>query len=387
MNPFSFARCPQIKFGLGAFDELHKITAMHGNRVLLMFGGESLKKSGGLDDLIVRFRGCGLTVYTFSVKGEPSPELVDAAVKTHRDADVVVSVGGGSVLDAGKAVSAMLPSGEPVSDYLEGVGVGGIHDGRKIPFIAVPTTSGTGSEVTKNAVLSRIGPQGFKKSLRHDNFVPDIAIIDPNLTVTCPPDVTAACGMDAFTQLLESYLSTLASPMTDALALKGISLLAGSLVKVCTDGMYDTNARADAALAAMLSGITLANAGLGVVHGLAGPIGGAFNIPHGIVCGALAAAAASLTVSKLDDQHPAFLKCAKVGAVLKGYESSNDPAEGCRMAIETMEEWIELLGVPRLGAFGIKESDLDWISEEAGCKNNPVQLSRDEIKAMLKTRL
>src|SRR5690606_22395692 len=203
----------------------------------------------------------------YSVATEPTPSIVDAAVNEFGDfsPEVVVAIGGGSVLDAGKAISAMLPLKAGVREYLEGVG-SRTHPGDKVPFIAVPTTSGTGSEATKNAVLSEVGERGFKRSLRHDRFVSDVAIVDPVLAVTCPKTVTATSGMDAFTQLLESYLSTAANPITDALALEGLRHVSRSLPLAVHDP-GNLSARCGMALASYLSGITLANAGLGLVHG------------------------------------------------------------------------------------------------------------------------
>jgi alcohol dehydrogenase class IV len=284
----------------------------------------------------------------------------------------------------------MLTQAGSVVDYLEGVGTGAVHSGAKIPFVAVPTTSGTGSEATKNAVLSRVGSGGFKKSLRHDNFVPDVAVLDPVLTLSCPPPVTAACGLDAFTQLLESYVSTQASPMTDGLAEQGISHMAPHLVSACGEGAGDPAVRAPLACGALLSGITLANAGLGVVHGLASTLGGWFEIPHGVVCGTLMASAASATIRKLQERHgpdhPALKKYARAGALVCG-RSTGDPLRDCRLLVEKMEEWIDRLAVPGLSRFGIRGEDLDRIARNSGSKNNPVSLEPEEIEALLRERL
>jgi len=359
--------------------------------VLVVTGTDSLDRTGNwkrceesLRQASIRFRR-----YTFS--GEPSPEQVDIAVKKFRplSPDVVVAVGGGSVIDCAKAIAAMLSLGEPVTPYLEGVGTK-THPGKTLPFIAVPTTAGTGSEATKNAVISKVGKSGFKKSLRHDNFTPVCAIVDPELALSCPPKVTAACGMDAFTQLLESYVSPQASPVTDALALSGIEHIASALVPASTDRGDDIQLRSSLAYAAFLSGVTLANAGLGIIHGLAAPLGGLVSVPHGIVCATLVAEACRMNIKRIRElrgpEDIMLIKYARAGQVLSCAPDA-DLLTSCDLLIRKLDEWTEILSIPRLGPYGVTESDLDALAVQAGQKNNPVQLGLNDVKAILRARL
>jgi len=390
---FGFTRTPRILFGAGTFARLPEVIHGFGRSALIVTGGRSLAESGRLAELLDALAVRGVTVATATVRGEPSPEQVDRLVADHRHPapDVVAAVGGGSVLDAGKAIAAMLPSGESVTDYLEGVGQGRPHSGRKVPLVAVPTTAGTGSEATKNAVISQVGRAGgFKKSLRHDNFVPDVAVVDPELALTCPPHITAACGLDAFTQLLESYVSTAASPLTDALAWSGLARLRDSLLPAVREGRRDLAARSGMAYAALMSGITLANAGLGIVHGLASPLGAAFAVPHGVVCGTLVGAATRVNVTcMLDrpDKYPHVLeKYARVGRLLAG-QRAETPAADCRRLLSIIDRWVRETGMPRLADYGIRAEDLDELSAAAGIKNNPVALAKADIRRLLGARL
>jgi alcohol dehydrogenase len=389
---FTFYRTPRIIFGAGSIQEIGRMVSDYGNNVLLVTGKESLTRSGKLNKIVRMLEDCSISFSRLSVHGEPSPELVDDAVSEYRGKgiDVVVAIGGGSVVDAGKAISAMLPHDSSVVDYLEGIG-GSTHSGVKVPFIAVPTTSGTGSEATKNAVLSRIGDDGFKRSLRHENFVPDVALIDPELIIFCPPDITAACGMDAFTQLLESYVSPESSFFTDTLAYSGMGYLKDNLIPACTGDSGSIDVRASMAYASLISGITLANAGLGIVHGFASAIGGIFSIPHGVICGTLLAPATRKNIAVLRSERSieSLVKFARIGALLedKTLMPSDDTDKYCDLLISTIDRWTEILHIPLLREYGITEGDLDRIIGLTGNKNNPVQLGADDMRYILSARL
>jgi alcohol dehydrogenase class IV len=284
VKSFNFARLPEIYFGCGKLTELPPVVNLFGKRIILVTGNNSFMSSVKGAELLDRFRNVNISFSHVSIKGEPSPEIINETVAdlSAERYDAVVAIGGGSVVDAGKAISAMMYRKESVTEFLEVVGHK-VHPGTKLPFIAVPTTSGTGSEATKNAVISRIDPAGgFKRSLRHDNFVPDFAIVDPMLTVSCTRSVTAASGMDCFTQLTESFLSVKSNPFTDSLLIEGLKKLKSSLRVVCSDG-GNIEARTGMSFAALTSGICLANAGLGAVHGFASSLGGIYNMPHGLI--------------------------------------------------------------------------------------------------------
>ncbi len=391
ISDFSFARTPRIYFAPGKFNELDKILNNFGKTVLLVTGANSLKTSGRLDVLLKTLKQNSINYFTCSVAGEPSPEFIDSIVADFRNKkiDVVLAIGGGSVVDTGKAISAMFTQKDSVLEYLEGVGTK-IHNGIKLPFIAVPTTSGTGSEATKNAVLSRIGIDGFKKSLRHDNFVPDVALIDPELMLSCPPDITAACGMDAFTQLLESYISPQSSPMTDALAYIGIKYIKDSIIPACNEGADNIQVRADMAFASLISGITLANAGLGIVHGFASSIGGFFDIPHGVICGSLIGKATKTNIECLKNENSwdnlVLKKYAAIGRLVSN-NNSQDVEYCCRLLVEKINEWIEQLKIPLLNKYNMKKTDIDKIISKTGNKNNPVELDINSKRRILLDRI
>ncbi|MCK4749230.1 MAG: iron-containing alcohol dehydrogenase, partial [Bacteroidales bacterium] len=227
IESFQFSSLPEIVFGKGKRNELPNAVSSMGNSALLLTGSSSIHNSGHGDEIISGLKTANIEMSLEEIPHEPSPSRIDQIVEEYRgkDIQVVVAIGGGSVMDAGKAVSAMIPVEGSIREYLEGVG-DKVHPGDKIPFIAMPTTSGTGSEMTKNAVISEVGEQGYKKSLRHNNFIPELAIIDPEMMLSCPARLTATAGMDAFTQLLESIVSTRSNAMTEALAWSGLDRFA-----------------------------------------------------------------------------------------------------------------------------------------------------------------
>jgi alcohol dehydrogenase len=390
---FAFASLPHIVFGCGKISVLADAVVKFGKNILILTGGRSFVESDRWNLLTQALANKSIRTLHRSCTGEPSPDRIDQAVAELRDegVEVVVAIGGGSVIDTGKAISAMLPEGESVFPYLEGVGTGKVHSGRKIPFIAVPTTGGTGSEATKNAVLGHTGPDGFKRSLRHDNFIPNLALIDPELSLTCPSEVTAACGMDALTQLFESFVSTGASPLTDAFAAEGLSCFVDNTLRRCVDTPGDTTSRSKMSLAALLSGITLANAGLGVVHGLASAIGGLFDIPHGVVCGTLLSEATRINIGKIAESKgwdcPELAKHALAAEKLHGGGSVTRIETRCNELVNLFDQWTGELNIPRLGTYGVTEADIVKIVSQTGLKNNPVTLTHEEIGEIVRRRL
>jgi len=394
IHPFSIARLPRIEFGAGGIKKLPDLISQYGNRVLLVTGQRSFPESPYWPVLLTALAKAGVGWAQVRINDEPSPQNVDEAVgQFHgKNFSVVAGIGGGSVLDAAKAIAGLLPVGDSVMDYLEGVGPEKPYQGPALPFIAVPTTAGTGSEATKNAVLSVRGPNGFKKSFRDDQLVPQYALLDPDLLASCPPAQIAANAMDALTQLLESYVSIKANPLTDALAESGLKAVRDGLFAWYENGENAAEGRAQMAYAALLSGVCLAQTGLGSVHGLASPLGAFFPIPHGVVCGTLVGAATRVNLAALrerDSENPAWRKYARASAVLHGRHFPN-PEEGHAALLALLDEWTERLNLPRLSAYGIQGGDFPQIvahSRGSSMKTNPLVLSDAEISAVLAQRL
>jgi alcohol dehydrogenase class IV len=376
---FEFATAGRIMVGAGRAAELPGVLAGLGSRVLVCTGADPARHAGLL-------AGLGAPAAVFPVAGEPTTELARTGVAAAREhgADVVVAIGGGSVIDAGKAVAVLLGNGGDPLDYLEVVGSGRKITQPAVPCVAVPTTAGTGSEVTANAVLA--APEHrVKASLRSPLMIPRVALVDPELTVSCPPPVTAASGLDALTQCLEPFVSVRANPLTDGLAREGLRRAAAGLRAAYADGT-DLGARADMAVCALLGGLALANAKLGAVHGLAGVIGGTADVPHGVACAALLAPVTEANVASLRSGpagHPVLERYTEAARLITGKAAAS---------IEDGLDWIRetntLLAVPRLGSFGIRPQDVDDIAAKAAgsssMQGNPVALSHSDLVAILR---
>jgi alcohol dehydrogenase len=389
LAPFTLGRLPRIEFGAGRFADVPEVVSRHGRRMLLVTGTRSFRSSARYWQLLADLDGAGVElVGEVAVRGEPSPSEIDDAVGQHQRAsvEVVLGIGGGSALDAAKAIAGLLRTRTRVRDHLEGLGATLPYPGPAIPFVAVPTTAGTGSEATRNAVVTERGPEGFKRSFRDERLVAAVAVVDPDLLAGAPPDLIASNGMDAVTQLLEALVSSRAGPLTDTLALAGLAAARDGLAAWHADpeGEGAPAARSSTAYAALLSGICLANAGLGAVHGLASPLGALFPIPHGAACGALLPAAVEANIAALEARapdSPALVKYAQVARLL---DASDRPLAG------TLRNWQRGLGIRPLGEFGVADRDIPRIvadSRGSSMSTNPVSLTSEEIASILRASL
>jgi alcohol dehydrogenase len=394
IQPFSIARLPRIEFGRGSFARTVDLISRYGNRVLLVTGARSFENTPCWDRLLRDLEHRGIGWERCKVAQEPSPMLVDEFVaRLCSDSfSVVLGIGGGSALDAAKAIAGLLRVNRSVMDYLEGVGPELPYEGPAVPFIAVPTTAGTGSEATKNAVLSVHGKEGFKKSFRDERLVAEYAIVDPELLASCPPQVIAANGMDALTQLIESYVSIRSNTYTEALGTGAMSLIRDSLPTWYENGADTADARSNMAYASLISGINLAQTGLGSVHGLASPLGAFFPVPHGVVCGTLVAEATEMNIRCMlarEPDNPALAKYARLGEILCGNRFKSRES-AWKALVEFLSDLTQRFKLPGLCDYGLKASGLDRIVAESrgsSMKTNPIVLSDDEIKTILTRRL
>lgn len=366
--PFEFSTAARIVFGAGTVREVAPAASSLGRRALLVTGQMPRLT---LPDAV-----------PFIVSGEPVLDVVRAGVAAARAGrcDVVVACGGGSVLDAGKAIAAMLTNDGDLLDYLEVVGKGLPLPRAAAPCVAVPTTAGTGSEVTRNAVLGSPRHR-VKASLRSASMLPRVAVVDPELTLDLPRRLTASTGLDALTQLIEPYVSSRANELTDLYCVPGIQRVARSLRLAWADGA-NLEARTDMALASLLGGMSLANAGLGAVHGFAAPIGGMFEAPHGAVCAAVLPHATAVNVRALRGRapgSPALARYQQVARLLTGHAHAQ--AEDCE---PFLRELVASLEIPGLGAYGVRAEDAGPICQKAACassmKANPIVLSPEELR-------
>lgn len=378
---FEFATAAHIVFGPGVAKEIAALTAPLGRRPLLVIG----KSARRAEFLIGQLTAAGLTPTVFEISGEPDTATALAGVERARTAgcDCVIGFGGGSSLDAGKAIAALLTNPGDLFDYLEVIGRGQPLDQPAAPYVAVPTTAGTGAEVTRNAVLFS-AEHRVKVSLRSPFMLPRLAIIDPELTYSMPPDVTAATGLDALTQVIEPFVTPAANPMTDAFCREGIQRAARSLRRAWEDGQ-DAAAREDMALTSLFGGLALANAKLGAVHGFAAPLGGMFPAPHGAVCARLLPLVMEANLRALQARQPAspsLTRYDEVAQLLTGHNAAR-AADG----VAWVQELCTALNVPPLSRYGLTPADIPGVVEKSqqasSMKGNPVTLTAAELTAIL----
>jgi alcohol dehydrogenase class IV len=382
---FEFATANRIVFGPGTLPEVVPAAKTLGRHALVVTG----RTPGRAERLLNLLAGTGVEATVFPVPGEPTTALVVDGVRRARAAgcDLVIGFGGGSALDAAKAIAALLGNDGDLLDYLEVIGRAQPLPRPGVPCVAVPTTAGTGTEVTRNSVLAA-PERRFKVSLRSPHLLPRLALVDPELTLDLPPALTAATGLDALTQLIEPYVSARANPLVDALCVEGIRRAARSLRRACENGR-DPTAREDMSLASLFSGLALANAGLGAVHGFAAPIGGMFPAPHGAVCAALLPPVMAANLRALRERQPdspALGRYAEIGRLLTGR-----PQAGAEDGVAWVRALVADLGIPPLRTYGLTEADVPAVVEKAAqassMKANPLPLTRDELADALRQAL
>ncbi len=382
---FEFTTANRILFGPGTLCEVASIVVNLGDRALLVIGRSPDRASS----LVRQLESKGIFVFSFNVAGEPTLETVQSGVIEAKEngCQFIVGLGGGSVIDTGKAIAAVLANKGDLLDYLEVIGKGRLLSEPPLPYIAIPTTAGTGSEVTRNAVLTSVDHR-VKVSLRGLHMLPRLAVVDPELTCSLPPSITAATGLDALTQLLEPYLCNSPNPLTDALCREGIRRVALSLRRACLDG-DDLNARTDMSLASLFSGMALANAKLGAVHGLAGPLGGVLSAPHGAICARLLPFVMETNLKSLQKRTPGspiLLRYFEVARLLTGREQSP-----LRMEFSGYIPCVKSLEIPNLSQQGLSVEMIPAIANQAmrasSMKGNPIELNDLELSNILEQAL
>jgi len=385
MQPFEFKTAARLVFGAGTAEHIAKETAQLGRHALLVTGGAASRTAKLRQDLTARDIAC--TVY--QVSREPDLELVSVGAQVARDktCDVVIGIGGGSVMDAAKAIAALMTNQRPLLDYLEVIGKARPLEREPVPCIAVPTTAGTGSEVTRNAVI-RSPQHRVKVSLRSPGMLPDLALVDPELTLSLPPELTAATGFDALTQLIEAFVSIRANPITDGFCREGLARCARALKTAYHQG-DNLAARTDMAIASLFSGLALANAGLGAVHGIAGPLGGMRTAPHGAVCARLLPVVTAANVAELErtaPESPFLARYRETARLLTGNREA-----GPRDAIAWLRATMRELNIPLLTRWGLTPAERTDLAASAlrasSMRGNPVGLDRQALEDIISKAL
>ncbi|HTQ50851.1 MAG TPA: iron-containing alcohol dehydrogenase [Candidatus Acidoferrales bacterium] len=383
---FEFATATKIIFGPGTLSEAAGLAREFGSRALVVTG----RGSSRAEKLLANLQSNDVRSILFAVSGEPELATIEQGTRLAKieQCELVIGIGGGSALDTAKAIAAMLANGGELLDFVEIIGRGRSLTKPSVPFIAIPTTAGTGSEVTRNAVLTSYEHK-VKVSLRSPFMLPRVAVVDPELTYELTPALTASTGLDALTQLIEPYVCSRANPMTDGLCVEGIRRVARSLPVAFQDGQ-NKSAREDMAVASLLGGMTLANAGLGAVHGFAGPIGGLFSdAPHGAICAALLPQVMDANLRALRQRAPdseALKRYAEVARLLTGDLSATADA-----GVEWVRRLAGDLKIPRLGAYGIQSEHVAELVKKAmqasSMKSNPLALTSEELAETLRLAL
>ncbi len=377
---FAFA-ARKILFGPGTAAQAAGEAARIGKRALLVTGRNPERAA----DFSRRLAQAGVDPVLFRVAGEPEIETVaaGAALARQERCDLIIGLGGGSALDAAKAIAALAVNTEPIETYLEVIGQGRPLTQTPLPCIAIPTTAGTGSEVTRNAVLKSVAHK-VKVSLRGDGMLPVLAVVDPALTLGLPPDVTAATGCDALTQLLEAFVSAKANPLTDALCREGLARAAGALPRAVAQG-DDLSARTDMALASLFSGLALANAGLGAVHGIAGPLGGMIPAPHGAVCARLLPEVMAANVRALTQRAPQSVALNRYRCVAQMLTGA--PQATAADGVQWVRELVKQFSIPALSHWGLTAAAVPELVAHArrasSMKGNPIELSEAELTGIV----
>ena len=383
MLPFEFATANRIMFGPGKLNELSKHSAGKSNRLLFVHG----QSPDAIPRVSSILSALNISVIEFLVHGEPTIDLVRAGVRAAQNCDLVIGVGGGSVLDTGKAVAALATNPGDVLDYLEVIGKGQPPVNAPLPYITIPTTAGTGSEVTRNAVIEA-PEQNVKVSLRGLAMLPRLALVDPELTYSLPAEITASSGLDALTQLIEPFVSIKANPLTDAICREGIGYAARSLRRAYENGA-DHEARQGMSLASLFGGLALANAALGAVHGFAGPLGGMLHAPHGALCARLLPHVMDANIKALkarQPEHPSLRRYDEIAKILTG--TANATAQD---GVTWTTQLVEDLKIPGLSRYGMNAEKFPEAVEKTikanSFKGNPIALNEKELNEVLEKAL
>ncbi|MBK1879822.1 iron-containing alcohol dehydrogenase [Pelagicoccus mobilis] len=385
MSAFSFATANSIHFGEGVAKTIPSLLQESHGPLFVLTGSDSKRHAQTLGLLTQ----AGFEVFIHPVHGEPDLNSINLATNAARDsgAKCILAIGGGSVIDTGKAVAALATNSGQLIDFLEGVGKGKALTEDSLPFMAIPTTAGTGSEVTRNSVIG-VPKAGVKVSLRSASMLPTWAVVDPELTYDLPPEIAAYTGMDALIQCLEAYLSKNSNPLTDGIAREGLRLAARSIKAACKAPL-DTHAKADLCAASLCGGIALANAKLGSIHGFAGPLGGMINAPHGAICASLLVPCYSANLRALDSrdpQNPSRSKMNDVATLLTG-----NPQAKASYAVAWFESLSNALPLKTLGELGLAKEQFEEAARKSASsssmKGNPIELTKFELIEILEAAL